>query len=381
MNDPKKNRFKIGMVFFLLITYISIIIADGAFFQPVNAQSSLTGTINGLITHSTNGKEISGASVELKRENEVVSSVLSSEEGQFTIIAPVGDYDLIVSKTGFKESLQEITILTNEISTFDFELSPILLENNANISTKRAGAQAAIFKESKDSFGFLSGVVVSETTELRIQGALVTLKNKADEIATDVTDRDGTFFIAAPSGEYDLFAEKGGFAKKRDIVLISAFNKTDHDIALLTNGEEPTPTPDSSPTPVPGSTPEVEECEGGGIPSRIRVSTRLLIMKPIRDRIIRIHVWKGRRKACVTDLKINCIRGCEKIEFEDTVTTNKEGLATLKISTLDSEPGIAVLSITAGNLERKVRVVIRPSVNALYNDLNQLDNLRNNGSE
>jgi len=375
MNNPKpkQNRFKIGIVIFLLVTYTCILTIDGTLFQSVNAQSPLIGTINGLVTQSTNGREISGARIELKRGDDIISSALSSTDGEFTITAPAGDYDLFVSKMGFKAIMMVISIPANEILTLDLELSPILLGNSVNLSIKSSGAQAGIFKKSKDGFGFLSGVVIGKTTGLPIQDALISLKNEIEGITTDVTDGDGTFFIEALPGVYDLSAEKEGFVEKTDKVLISAFNKTDQGLVLSTDENEPTPTPDPSPTSNVGPTPVitetplpgVTECEGGGVPSRIRISQRLLIMPPKSGRIIRIHVWKGRRKACVTDVKVNCIRGCEKIMFEDKVITNKRGFARLGINTLDSRPGIAVLSITAGKVVRYVRIVIRPSVISL----------------
>jgi len=79
----------------------------------------LNGTLSGVVTDSSTGNPISGATV---TANGV--SVSTGADGSYSIELAPGTYMVTVSAAGYESSSETVTVLAGEITTLNFELTP-----------------------------------------------------------------------------------------------------------------------------------------------------------------------------------------------------------------------------------------------------------------
>jgi hypothetical protein len=164
-----------------------------------------------IITQDEADNPIPGVTVQIKRDNEIVSATVTDEKGQAaaTNLAP-GKYEIAVSKEGFESrAQQDVTLTAAGAVEVKFALVPkIALSDNVNIS---ASASAAVAIEQtasvatelqasqvrnlpskpttvSDALPLVPGVIRSPQGEIKISGSG---ENRSAFIvnSADVTDR------------------------------------------------------------------------------------------------------------------------------------------------------------------------------------------------
>lgn len=360
----------------------------------VYAQSNELGSVAGVISSRSSGRMLSDAKVELLQNGVSVLSVTTLNDGSYGIEFPVGNYELLVSKRGFKTANSDITISSTETLTENIALTPIQAESSVDQTIKTSGAQTGSTKTTNSIFGFVNGEVKEAATGFSVLEALVSLSKAGNTIVSELTPEDGVYFFEVRPGKYVLSAEKEGFDKKSIEVSLSAFDRTVQDIALDVEGfpgeETPTPTPTFTLTPT--VTPDVTPtpflgvgCEGGGVPGFMRVDHRIIYMVAGSRRTIKIRVrkegvgqenieesgFRDRRQWCVTNVNVECISGesCDKIELaREKIVTNRRGKARMVIRANPDIKGVVKLKLIAGSVERIVTVIITPNILPRFDD-------------
>lgn len=400
----------------VIVGLIQLFFINSTPLSTVYAQELLPGTIKGIVSDRSTGRVISNASIDLFQNDVSVSGTTTEDDGAYFFSIPSGSYDLVVSKRGFKQSSVTITIAASETLTENISLSPIQTDNNVDQTVKSSGAQTGSSKTTTTVFGFINGTIVEAATGLAISNAIVALNKAGEEIVSGITPDNGVYFLEALPGEYTLSAQKQGFNTKLVDVSISAFDRTELEVPLVVEGaaedDTPTPPPVTTPTLVPGESPIptetpvpvvtpsptatpdlfIELCEGGGNPGFMRVEPSVIMMqanteasikivllnddftdslKSINDsdnrqrrRHIKRKIKRKRARACIADIKVECVkRSCKRLKlFRDTITTNKQGAAYMTIRTRDvKHERIAKLKFTAGDVVETVTVIILPN--------------------
>ena len=136
------------------------------------------GTISGTVISAESLSAISGALVEVRLENTVVFSTLTSNSGDYSIsgINP-GSYIVHAYATNYQTGTTGAIIVSNETTTVDFSLA--------------------------SSPGTISGTVTSAATGSPISGALVEVSFGSIVIDSAVTDNSGSYSISGvPAGSY-----------------------------------------------------------------------------------------------------------------------------------------------------------------------------------
>jgi hypothetical protein len=105
INKELFNNQKMKNIFLILILFTSNLSAQDRY------------TISGAITDGSNGETVYGASVFLEG---TAIGVTTNEYGFYSITAPRGDYNLIISYIGFTEIKKEINLYQDQ--KFDFEI-------------------------------------------------------------------------------------------------------------------------------------------------------------------------------------------------------------------------------------------------------------------
>lgn len=368
-------------------------------------QELVPGTIKGIVSDRATGRVISNANINLFQNDADVSSVTTGDDGAFIFLIPSGSYDLKAAKRGFREDSTIVTLAGSESITQNFSLSPIQADNNVDQTIKSSGAQTGSSKTTTSAFGFINGAIIESVTGLSVSFAFVSLNKAGEEVVFGVSSDDGAYFLEALPGEYVLAAKKEGFNTKLVDVSISAFGRTNLEVALdVEGGSVGTPTPVTSPTiepdvsltptptatsvpvetPIPTVTPEPFEdvCEGGGNPGFMRIKPAILSIRANSDASIKITLFKDefgddlknenasdnrfrrrkRSKACVTDIKVECgsYSECRKLKlFRNKITTDKQGVAHMVIRAKDvKRNSLATLKFTAGDLVKTFIVII-----------------------
>lgn len=168
-----------------------------------------SGTIIGTVTQASDGSAIAGASVAVLQSNTVVATVTTAPDGTFSV-APLNpaSYDLRVSASGFGTALQTGVLVTAGGNT------------QSNVSLTTAGT--------------LSGTVTKSDGVTPIEGAMVTVLQGADVIATATTDGSGNYSIATlAAGSYSGQASADGYNNQSQInISITAGQTTTQNFIL-----------------------------------------------------------------------------------------------------------------------------------------------------
>jgi hypothetical protein len=82
----------------------------------------ITQAVSGRITDQTTGSPLSNASVRIARDQVIVQSTQTDNDGRFSITLPVGRYKLSVSYTGFSGITRELLVISGKESTVSVSL-------------------------------------------------------------------------------------------------------------------------------------------------------------------------------------------------------------------------------------------------------------------
>lgn len=342
MNIIKK---RIAIVMFSLL----FLMATENSLSYVAAQTNPTGTVRGVITDKSTGRVVPDATVSLEQSGSIAAETISTRDGAYIIEAGVCDYDLKVSKTGFKESVINLTVTSQVFLTTDVVIVPVTTSNNGHQTVKTTGTQSGTTKNTINIFGFIKGSVTEKETALNITGAEVSLT--LGELAVDniITENDGEFFFQPSPGNYNIRVVKTGFGTVTGEIQLSAFETVTSDFQL---GSDLVVTPDT-----------VSLCAQGGSPVSIRTYLDVLELESGKSGVVKIRVLKEDRAACSTEVTIACEIGCGKIELADnTIITNNQGIAKLRIRAKKQRDGLSIIKFMAGNIEVRLPVKITKPV-------------------
>jgi len=204
------TTFARGSVF-LLVAMLAL--ADAALAQPRTRPQRvdpLTSSISGRITTADTGSPVRGAEVRLSMDGRFSRLVITNGEGRFEFLnLPAGEYQLIVSKSGF------ITSEFGQRRPFEAPSTITVREGESgagNVALLRGGA---IFGRVLDQFGDPSVGTRVQVLRLRVEGGERRLLPVG---AVDQTDDMGAFRLyGLPAGEYYVTASTGLIdAVKRD---------------------------------------------------------------------------------------------------------------------------------------------------------------------
>ncbi|MEM2009728.1 MAG: carboxypeptidase regulatory-like domain-containing protein [Thermosphaera sp.] len=152
----------------------------------------LNGTITGLVLDALSGYPIANATVTVMELN---LTVLTDEDGLYTVKVPPGTYDLLAEAVGYQPLQLSVTVDEAEIVIVNFPLYPL-------------------------GNGTLWGYVYDATTSQPIADAIVyTFVNNT--LVYNTTDSSGYYELSLPSGQYVVRAYKPGYVEKEVTVVIA----------------------------------------------------------------------------------------------------------------------------------------------------------------
>lgn len=315
----------------------------------------------------TTKRNIPSSMVTVKQSGSDVAGFTTSDDGVYFLQVPPGAYSIEAVKRGFKKGVDKIEVASFETVTRDINLVPVKTGTDAKQTVKSTGAQAGSSNTTGSFPGFVKGEILDKANEDKIFGATVALRQLAQIVASTVTQDDGVYFFQVPPGSYDITVVKDGFNETKIGLAVSAFETVTKNIILDSFTPTPMPTPTPAVTPIPTSTPvttpaptlESVECNWGGIPTGITLSSESLTIKAGRSKIVRIRVLKEEKEGCSTGVSVQCIEGCDKIQpLNNTITTKQRGFATLRIKAERNVEGISIVLFSVGNIAVELPVVI-----------------------
>jgi hypothetical protein len=148
-------------------------------FKFPSCTSQPTGTLEGTVTDSSNGNPIAGANIQIAP---LGASTTTGADGHYSILLPVGDYQVTAHSFGYDDQTQPATVTDGGDTVLDFALNP-------------------------SPSGSLSGTVTDSASN-PIANATVTINNTPIPPAT--TDATGHYsFASVPEGTYTVTAAAG----------------------------------------------------------------------------------------------------------------------------------------------------------------------------
>jgi hypothetical protein len=200
--DRLRSRFIPGVAALLLLFYIIAPAQQSN--QP--GQSSLIR----IITYDEASSPVLGVTVQIKRDNGVVSAVVTDEKGEAAAknLAP-GRYEVVVSKEGFEtRAQQDVTLSAASAVEIKFTLTPkIALSEKVEIS---ASASAAVAPEQ----------TASVATELQVD-QIKNLPSKPTSVSDALPLVPGV--IRSPQGEIKI----SGSGENRSAFIVNSADVTD----------------------------------------------------------------------------------------------------------------------------------------------------------
>jgi choice-of-anchor B domain-containing protein len=179
------------------IVYISDI-QTGTYILQFNDQ---IGTLSGTVRNASTSVPIAGAQVVVEGTN---ITLTTGANGTYSTSVASGTYTVDCTAFGYTPGQAQVTITTGQTSTLNFNLAPL-------------------------PAGGLSGVVQSATQTL-LAGATVTIEDTPFSTTTNV---NGVYsFASVPAGNYDVTAEKFGYASQTSAVSVVAAQQNTRDFTL-----------------------------------------------------------------------------------------------------------------------------------------------------
>src|SRR5579862_7788951 len=107
----------------------------GSVLFSIFASATIFGSIRGIV-HDPHHRPVSGAQVTLRAVNsEWTKTAVSSDSGEFVFsTVPVGVYSVTVSKAGFDESAQTVTVLSGSEPVIHVALNVATVKETVNVS-------------------------------------------------------------------------------------------------------------------------------------------------------------------------------------------------------------------------------------------------------
>lgn len=175
------------------------------------ALDPLGGTIAGVVTDSSTGNPIPGASIQVFKDLTVIVSVLTDPNGTYSVtdISP-GNYSVVANATNHQTKALGAIVLSNATTTVNFPLDP--------------------------SPGTIVGNVTDAITTNPIAGASIQIFDGQTLIANSLTDPNGNYQVhnIAP-GSYTVNATKVGYQTQSVGAIVASSATTTVNFALEIN--------------------------------------------------------------------------------------------------------------------------------------------------
>ncbi|RCK80077.1 MAG: Cna B domain protein [Candidatus Ozemobacter sibiricus] len=185
--------------------------ADGSFpGLPTAALPTSIGTITGLVTDA-NALPINGANITLYSNSNLVSSSNTGSDGRFIISAAPGNYELRISKSGFVNLIQAVTIEAGRTTAVVAPLTPSSPTPQAKIR----------------------GIITNQTDQVQ-EGALIRLvpQSQTGTSVETTSSQDGTYSVTVAPGTYSMTVTKSGYGSDQRIISLAANEERFLDIRL-----------------------------------------------------------------------------------------------------------------------------------------------------
>ncbi len=180
---------------------VGAIITSGEVTTANLVLSALFGTISGTVVDEE-GNLIIGEDIAIRLVDEngaVMQTILADSNGTFTFsFLQQGRYVLSVTAQGFQAAVVPVLVTAGETTNV-----PVQLQRG---------------------IGSVSGIVVNTSTNVGIEGALVTAKDlNGNTLATETTDQSGNFVISnLPPGTLNITGSRTGFGSDSKAVIIES---------------------------------------------------------------------------------------------------------------------------------------------------------------
>jgi hypothetical protein len=161
------------------------------------------------VTKEVGGAILPGAAVILYQNGEEIANVVSDENGNYEFeFSELGDYEVVVSKAGFRDETQSISITELATCNLDFAGDHGLIPEVRIVGvTKEVG-----------------GAI--------LPGAAVILYQNGEEIANVVSDENGNYeFEFSELGDYDVMVSKAGFRDEAQPISVTTLATCNLDFA------------------------------------------------------------------------------------------------------------------------------------------------------
>ena len=216
---------------------------------------------------------------------------------------------------------------------------------DAKQTVKTTAAETGKLNETVSFPGFVKGVITDEENGEVVSGATVSIKRNKSIITSLETTDNGSYFLEASPGSYEMSVDKSGFEESEEEIDVSAFETITRNIELVSDDDSL----------------EESECRGGAPPTGISLSSESLVIKDGRTKRVRVKVIKddGISERCSTNVKITILEGAEILEqLDETVKTNFLGAKIVSIKTIRGEKGTAVILFSVGEHEAELSVLV-----------------------
>lgn len=169
------------------------------------------GSISGQIIDSNSSQPLSGITINVIRSNTLIASALTDANGNYRIdnLSP-GSYTLTTASALFQVATQGAIVSSNQTQVVNLSLL--------------------------DQPGTLSGQITDQSNGLSLSGALISVLNGSNTLATVLTDSNGNYVISglAP-GSYTVRVTLNTYQTVTQSALVSAAAVTSVNIALQSN--------------------------------------------------------------------------------------------------------------------------------------------------
>jgi len=163
----------------------------------------LNGTLNGYAKDNSTGLPIYNASISLAG-----TTVYTSLLGYYNVSLLSGKHNLVSVKSGYSNFVDNVTIVVEEETVFNFTMIPI-----------QAG--------SGESVGAVQGYVTDNSTSLAVPNATVAITG-----STTLSDNSGYYILNSTSGDQFIVSFKSGYNSYAANVTIVGATTIEHNITL-----------------------------------------------------------------------------------------------------------------------------------------------------
>ncbi|WP_066067309.1 carboxypeptidase regulatory-like domain-containing protein [Neobacillus soli] len=188
-----------------------LVISDKKWFETKKSACYLSNGVEGYVTDAAANLPIENAVIEAvdKDQPGAKYKAKSDKEGKYTLLLPVGTYNISYAVSGYKTVVLNDVKIENKQITYNPKLEII---------------KSDLYNKT----GTVGGVITDAQTGRAVSNASITIYqglnvSSGQKIKTLTTDGDGNYLLVLPTGHYTAVIEKAGYIKNT-ITLVSLPN-------------------------------------------------------------------------------------------------------------------------------------------------------------